>query len=215
VCHAKKLFTEEITGEKPLPLLGCFKGCRKTHKKTTKKQMTYICRSPKKSSYLIFFNFGVNFPLVFSAIKECRQLAKNDRPNNSNSLCRESASIYIDTDTAIPMPSCRCALCTIYEPTTTTSHDPSCSPLVKQPIKYPTAKKPGRAHQGPRPGALCSVPVGSRLSPSKGPLKKKQKKQGPTKNLAKSGLLGAMRVGCGHATAYGHPQLAAGSFFTS
>jgi hypothetical protein len=60
----------------------------------------------------------------------------------------------------------------------------------------------------------------------KGPLKKKQKTKDQKKNQAKSDrptflfffkvpLLSAMRVGCGHATAYGHLQLAAGSSFTS
>jgi hypothetical protein len=67
---------------------------------------------------------------------------------------------------------------------------------------------------------------------SEGPPKKRKRKQARKKNLAKSDrptfpffplffsffsvpLLGAMRVGCGHATADGHPQLAAGSSFAS
>jgi hypothetical protein len=62
----------------------------------------------------------------------------------------------------------------------------------------------------------------------KGPPKKKKKKTTTKKKIWRKAtdrlflffffkvpLLSAMRVGCGHATADGHPQLAAGSFFAS
>jgi hypothetical protein len=60
-----------------------------------------------------------------------------------------------------------------------------------------------------------------------GPPKKKKKKTSTKKRIWRKAtdrlffsffqvpLLSAMRVGCGHATADGHPQLAAGSSFAS
>jgi hypothetical protein len=57
-----------------------------------------------------------------------------------------------------------------------------------------------------------------------GPPKQKQKNKDQQKSRQKATdrlpflfyfILGAPCVGCGHATAYGHPQLAVGSSFTS
>jgi hypothetical protein len=75
--------------------------------------------------------------------------------------------------------------------------------------------------------AIMARSAQRRLLLLKGPSKKSKRKQGTKNNPGKKQptdfpfiffffcRLSPMRVGCGHATACGHPQLAVGSSFTS